>query len=312
MAYTYTLQDLYNTSYGIIAQWQDATAYPTSLLLSFINKAQNDIAYWNVVNLSTNERLVKQSLTFLEKTAFYTTHNYSTLDEDAVVWATTLSCTNTFSTSGYLWILGNIISYTGNDGTTISGIPTTGDNAIQFAFTGWMQVFQINTLPTDFWQLERAFLTVQNSYRQQLIGVDSRDLVNPNPTSYLYQFFNTYNNYSGIGKEYYYSMIKGQYLLFLVAQLDWQPISIDYQKRPTQLVNTTDTLSIPDDYALNTIPYMAVSEMLANRGELEEAMKLNNFGFQNIKSMYEFYASQRNELMYNQRVRSVSDGFIAI
>lgn len=82
--------------------------------------------------------------------------------------------------------------------------------------------------------------------------------------------------------------------------------------KPTQLVSPTDILTIPDDYSLNTIPYMAVSEMLMNRGESEEGTRLNNFGFQNIKSMYQFYQTQRNELQYNQRVRTVSDGYLAI
>lgn len=107
-------------------------------------------------------------------------------------------------------------------------------------------------------------------------------------------------------------MLRGQYILFLVAQLSGQPISIDYQKKPTQLSDVTDVLTIPDEYSLNTIPYLAVSEMLANRGEMDEAIKLNNFGFQNVKSMYQFYDTQRQELNYNQRVRTVSDGSIAI
>ena len=93
----------------------------------------------------------------------------------------------------------------------------------------------------------------------------------------------------------------------MVAQQNGQPINIDYQIKPTQLVNSTDILSIPDDYSLNTIPYLAVSEMMANRGEMDEATKLNNFGFQNVKSMFQFYTTQRNELQYNQRVRTVSD-----
>lgn len=52
---------------------------------------------------------------------------------------------------------------------------------------------------------------------------------------------------------------------------------------------------------------MATAEMLQNRGEGEEAIRLNNFGFQNIKSMYEMYSTKRTELQYNVRIRSVSD-----
>lgn len=98
----------------------------------------------------------------------------------------------------------------------------------------------------------------------------------------------------------------------MVSQTNNQAISFDYQKAPTQLVDTTDIVTIPDDYSLNTIPYMAVAEMLANRMEMEEAIRLNNFGFNNIKSMYQFYGTQRQELMYNQRVRTVSDGVLNV
>jgi hypothetical protein len=59
--------------------------------------------------------------------------------------------------------------------------------------------------------------------------------------------------------------MRGQYIFFVVPQIDDQPISFEYQKKPTQLVDTTDVLTVPDDYSLNTIPYLAVSEMLANR-----------------------------------------------
>jgi hypothetical protein len=52
---------------------------------------------------------------------------------------------------------------------------------------------------------------------------------------------------------------------------------------------------------------MAMAEMMANRGEMDEAIKLNNFGFNNIKSMYQFYSTQRNELEYNQRVTNSSE-----
>ena len=43
------------------------------------------------------------------------------------------------------------------------------------------------------------------------------------------------------------------------------PIMMDYQTKPTQIVDTVDTYAIPDDYLLSTVPYLAVSEMLMNR-----------------------------------------------
>lgn len=315
MVTTKTLQDVLDISYSIIAQGQDSTAYPLSFMTSLINKAQNDICYWNVVNLQTNERLEKQALTFLEKNQFYSTKNYTTLSADAVVWATTLNCTNTLDTSGYIWINWALIQYSGNTGTQLTGIPATGQYSIPFAFVWGIQVYQINTLPTDFGQVSRAFLTLNTTkYRTQLVGVDDRDLTSPIPNSSIYRFFfdRSYSNSTGLGMEWYYSLIRGQFVFFLVPQTNNQPISFEYQKAPTQLVNPTDVLTIPDDYSLNTIPYMAVSEMMANRWEMDEAIKLNSFGFNNIKSMFQFYTTQRWELPYNQRVRNSSEWFLNV
>ena len=316
MANTYTLQHLYDVAYGIIAQGQDSTAYPLTLMRSFLNKAQNDICYGNVQNLSTNERLEKQTLSFLNKNTFYTTHNYSTLSSDCVVGATTIACNSqNLATSWFLWINGAIISYTGNTGTSLTGVPTTWTHSIPFAFIWGTQVYQIDTLPTDFGQMTRAFLTLNTTkYRTQLVPVDERDLASPIPNSSIYRFFfdRSYSNSTGLGMEWYYSILNGSFVFFLVPQTNLQPISFDYQKAPVQLSLPADTLTIPDEYALNTIPYMAVSEMMANRWEMDEAIKLNNFWFNNIKSMYQFYQSQRWELQYNTRVRTSSDGFFNV
>ena len=311
---TKTLQDIYNACYGIIAQGQDATAYPTTLMLSFINKAQNDICYGNVVNLQTNERLEKQALTFLERNSFYTTYIYATVTTAPTIGNTTLACTNQFPTSGYVWINGDIISYSGNDGATLSWIPATGDNAIKFAHQAWTRVFPLYTLPTDFWQMSRAFLTIQNSMtRRILIGIDDRDLSNPIPNSFLYNYLNSNWSTSYMVGEAYYSLLRAQYFFPLTWQLaTGSSISFEYQKKPTQFTTDSDLATIPDDYVLNTIPYMACAEILMNRWEADEAIKLNNFWFQNIKNMYQFYTTQRNELQYNERVRTWSDGYLAI
>lgn len=91
MANTKTLQDALDVCYGIIAQGQDSTAYPVELMKTHLRKRQLDVCYGNLHNLSTNERLEKQALTFLEKNSFYSSVNYSTLSADAAVGGATLS-----------------------------------------------------------------------------------------------------------------------------------------------------------------------------------------------------------------------------
>jgi hypothetical protein len=102
-------------------------------------------------------------------------------------------------------------------------------------------------------------------------------------------------------------MIRGKYILHLTTNQTGNAIDMEYQMAPTQVANPTDLMTIPDAYVLTTVPYMAVAEMLSNRGETEEGTRLNHLGFNNIKSMYQFYGTQRIEMQYNQRVGSSTD-----
>jgi hypothetical protein len=52
--------------------------------------------------------------------------------------------------------------------------------------------------------------------------------------------------------------------------------------------------------------------MLMNRGESQEGMRLASFWFNNVKSMYQFYATQKWELPFWQRVRTVSDSYLNV
>jgi hypothetical protein len=52
--------------------------------------------------------------------------------------------------------------------------------------------------------------------------------------------------------------------------------------------------------------------MLMNRWEAQEWIKLASYWFNNVKSMYEFYATQKWELPFGQRVRTGSDSYLNI
>lgn len=141
------------------------------------------------------------------------------------------------------------------------------------------------------------------------MGIDSRDLSSAlSRTGQIYNMFNASGYNAGIyQRQYYYSMIRGKYILHLTTNQTGNAIDMEYQMAPTQVANPTDLMTIPDAYVLTTVPYMAVAEMLSNRGETEEGTRLNHLGFNNIKSMYQFYATQRIEMQYNQRVGSSTD-----
>lgn len=308
MAYTYTLQNLLNTSYSIIKQPENSPAYNTeNLVIPMLNNAQSDIINWNIVNLQSWERLSKQALPFLNKSVYYNTHLNSSLTQILSVLDTTINVSSTvwFTTTGKLYIWWNIINYTWLTATQFTWITW-----IEFEFPAWTEVKQLYSLPTDFWQLTRITYNI----RYRLVPIDQRDLQSINPTNY-YQYSITRDDSIKFNNEYYYSIIDWIWFIVFVPSTQIYPIKFEYQKKATQFVVSNPTLqllSIPDDYALSTIPYIAMSEVMANRWEMDEAIKLNSFGFNKIKSMYEFYSTQHKELIFNQRVKTQKDWLLNI
>lgn len=291
-----TLQEVRDIAYAIIKQPSTARAYPPELMDTFINKAQNDICYGTVTNLQTGEKISKVTLPFLDKYKFYTSVARTSVETAPAIGDTTLSATTTgYPTSGYLYVMGNKLSYTGVTATSFTGIPATGSFSIQFAFEAGTSILPMYAVPTDFSQ---ATLANYNK-NQRLKNLDQRDIVSPDSSSYyLQRFFRSDFSTDITNMEYYYSIIDAAYLIFLIPSVSDRMIRLDYQAGPTQMSAVTDECTIPDAFVLNTVPYFAAAEMMANRGEMNEAIALNMYAFSNTANMYKYYQSQKNELMY--------------
>ncbi len=302
---TFTLQDVYNIAYWIVKQPENSSAYPTTLLKTFINKAQNDICFGNLTNLQTGEKMPKMSLPFLNDSAFYTTVAKTAVYSAPAVWATTLyATTNGFASAGYLYIKWNVIQYTWITATSFTWVSATGKTSIKFAFERGTPILQAYLLPTNFSQA----VEMQYNKNQRLVALDQRDIINESWTSFFLQRFFR-NDFSAdiTNTEYYYSIIDTTYFIFIGPNVSWRMLRLDYQTKPTQLVDPTDVLTIPDEYSLNTIPYLAIAEMMFNRWESDEWIKLQNFWYNNAYNLYKYYQSQKTELMYNQRIRTQKD-----
>ena len=62
------------------------------------------------------------------------------------------------------------------------------------------------------------------------------------------------------------------------------------------MTTTTDTVTIPNDqYAIMTIPYIAVWELLYNRWEESRAADILNFWLWQVQEMYDFYNNKSAE-----------------
>jgi len=299
-----TLQDLRNQAYGILKTNESATAYPTILMDSFLNKAQNDICIGNLKNIKTGEILMKPQLNFLNKDTFYKSVTRSTISQAFVAGATTVftSSTSSFPSSWALWIDGMIVTYTATTSTSF-----TGCSGLITSMGAGAKLYSLSPLSSDFSQMTSAYYIPSSGGSQsRMIGIDYRDFKETvlNLTSYNVQR-------QTINWEYYYTIINGLYILAF-APVSGNNIRFEYQKLPTTMTLTSDLVTIPDTYCLNTIPYIAVSEFLFNRGEPDIWIELNNFWYNNVKTMYAFYNDQQVEKNYNQRVRTSRDGFINV
>lgn len=300
-----TLQDIRNIAYSILKTNENASAYPTVLMDSFINKAQNDICIGNLKNLKTLEMLSKPTLGFLAKEVFYKSVQRSTISAPLTTWSDTVTVSDTspYPSSGAIWIEGMIVSYTSRTATQF-----TGCTGVIADMPAWSKLLAMYLLPSDFSQMTSAYYITGTAWPQRrMIGMDYRDFKESllNQTTFQVQRSDSFLNVW----EIYYTIVNGVYFLPFSPWTGFN-IRFEYQKLPTTFNLITDLATVPDTYALSTIPYIAVAEMLFNRWEPDIGIELNNFGYSNVKTMYSFYTGQQKELNYNQRVRTARDGLL--
>ncbi len=110
-----------------------------------------------------------------------------------------------------------------------------------------------------------------------MIPIDQRDVVKELRRLGLIDAYGTaWSNWNNLVTQGMYWIIDGTYLAFVPDSISGNSVRLTYQKKATQLVETTDLVTIPDEYSLTTIPYIAVGELLWNRGEEERGLALWN------------------------------------
>jgi len=273
----------------------DSTAYPLSLVDSTINAAYNSLMAGTIMEPS-GWYMKKGKLPFLQKHAFYQNVLSTTLSVATTVWASSLSITVTTNLSSvspsYLWVAGNIVSYTWKTSTTVTWVQN-----VLFAHLSGTRLYQAFTLPTDYMN------TVQVSYNNSVpvMYMDENE---------IYQMLNGIkawwgNNYSYISTQSttqfpqnkaFYTIADGLYFLPFFIDNNTGMFHLVYNRQVTALSATTDAVIIPSDiFALDTIPYVAVAELMFNRGEEQRGQAILAYAYPKIKSMYSYYNKQGSE-----------------
>ena len=284
-----TLQNLRDVFYNILREEEvDVGAYPTSLTDIFLNSAQQKICSGRVINPLNQQEARKGVLPFLNTDKFYTNAKSTYLTADTTVWATELAVSSTSGfeniTTLYLWW--EIISYTGYTDTTFTGV--TGVTYARLASKNISPVF---ILPDDY----ASVINVIYNDRFKLEAQSYDDIfenLNSNKGTYLWRNGADEILNSAYRNNPFYSIKDDQYLIIYNLDATTYPIKLRYEKEPTSMTLTTDVSTISNDiYAKTTIPYLAVWEMLFNRGEEWRAWQIINFALWQIKEMYTHYTN---------------------
>ena len=279
-----TLQDLRDIWYAILREQEGTTAYPLSLMDLLVNSAQNRICNGNLTNPITKESIRKWQLSFLWTSAFFSNVDVTTLSAIAVVWATSLSITSTanFGSTWTLYINGNIIPYTGKTDTTF-----TGCSNILFAHLSGSQVSIAFTLPTAYGSIIN--ITYNNSYKLDAKLYDDiwEDLNSNKNAGYNRTDSQWFRSQSDVKP--FYTIIDGTHFVIFNRNNTGDQIHLRYDKVATTMTESSDTATIPDAYSKSTIPYLAIGEMLYQRGEEGRAAEILNFALWQVKEMYKYY-----------------------
>lgn len=293
-----TLQNLRDIWYSLLREEEDVNAYPLVLMDMMLNSSQNRICNGTVINPLNQQAVRKGKLSFLDTSAFYSNVNVTTLASDTTVGATSLALTDStsFPSTWSVYVAGNIVTYTGNSANTL-----TGCTNVKFAHLAWAQVSIIFDLPTDFGSI--SWISYANNFKLSPKGYDDvwEDLNSIKSGGYNRTDSMGYRSQTTIVP--FYTII-GEQLLIFNRNNTGDQIHVRYEKKATKMVASSDVTTIPEDYAESTIPYLALGELLYNRGEESRGSELINFALWKIREMYAYYNNQSYESISGVQYKS--------
>lgn len=288
-----TLWDLRTIFYDILREDQTSGAYPLTFTDHLLNTAYQNICLWLVSNPlfrdPADKYVRKGKLPFVNVDLFLENIQSTSLSQNVSIGATTLPVGNAtdFPTSGVLFIAWNIITYTGTTSTSF-----TWCNGVSFAFNAGQEVSIAYDLPANFSSV--LSLVYNNNYEMQMQNYDDifENLNQNKRRTWLYNDYNQIGRYNSweYRRRPFYTIKDANYLVIFNANRTWDIIRLRYEKTPPMLVNITDTVIIDNDlFAKTTIPYIAVWEMLYNRGEEQRGGEILSFWLLKLREMYTFY-----------------------
>lgn len=298
-----TLQEIYNQVYYMMWEPTDSQTFDLyNYVIPQINIAHSAICKGIVVDETSNPpRTIKAGdLRFIMKQQFISnvpsvpTTTPTLIGNTEIDW----SFTN-FSTAGYVVINGNVIQYTGNTGTQLTGISLT-DIKIEANHTAGSIVKQVWLLPT--WanqtiEVEYANSTLTynvNQYPYYNNMIEYVDYRSPKDLYYYYSYI--YDN-SETGNRYLfingYNAIQDKFI-------------VRYMDSSSTLALATDECSLPDYYGIAVIAPIVAGKLLYKTDEQALGITFLKQGYAELEAMYNYYAETNRSFRRKVKTKSMN------
>ena len=285
-----TLQDLKDIFYSILREEEsDASSYPTLLATQMINSAQQSICSGRIVDPLNWQEVCKGDLPFLNSTQWSTNVQMTSLSIVTTVWATELDAVTTnYPTAWVLYIQGDIVTYTWTSATQFTGCVW-----VSYARPAATSVSIAFALPDDYMSPINVVYDKKMQLNTQVYDDIYENLNDWKGSGYQNEIGNNGVFDWGQRRPQFYSIKDGKYMILFNLNKNGAVIRLRYVKKPTEMVDSTDLATIDDDIiAKETIPYLAVGEILFNRWEEGRGAQMINFGVSKLKQMYTHYTNQ--------------------
>jgi len=210
-------------------------------------------------------------LPFTRKQQFYSLVDKQTATADVAVWGTVVSfVSTTFASSGAIFTNWQVIEYTGNTWTTL-----TGCTWVLSPITEGANIYQLYAIPTNISNPFTVFLIDSNWYSTEIPYIDDRFKTN---SSYYYAIV---QNNSGT-----------RYIHFFGWTSTSGQIQVKYYENSTDMVALSDESIIPDTRGLDMVSMLVAWEVAYENEEVEDASTKLQLGCNKLDEMYTYYNSQ--------------------
>lgn len=264
-----TLNQILTETYKILWEPSDSSNYDEqTVVLPRINDIVDSICKWKYINPSNSQAFTAGDLSFLRRDYFVQLVKTMPVGVDFLTTATEIEFTTTdYSSSGNVYIGGDIISYTGKTSTEITGV--TG---IDIKHNGGEKVYQLYPLPA--WislPFTLVILDRNGNVKYELPYVDGR--------------------YPTTANKYFTIVTKSDGTNYLHVVWCWDDrAKVVYYVNSTPMVDGVDEASIPDDFALKVVAPLVAGELLWDTEEIDDAIPKLNRGCTNLQTMYDYYS----------------------